>query len=277
MSMPTPTPKPKPKLQQKLQPRHRRISPTKASKWPILKGHTLPHLPRERGGSGGSGESGASRNGKKSETDSRFEVTPTTTTTPLMTWVKSLSFPVINIPPLSSSKLQAHERKNNVPARQQGQLRFMCLNAENMDQLIKHTSKPMSNTQREALLRLARLLRNVDPDVATVVEGPSSIEKMNRWNDEFLNNEYTVLGGKDGGNQRVYCLVRKKGVLRMSATVPAAADAFFDERWKVDVTGDCIMTRYKYLRRPLITEVVVGANKSRLIVIGVHLKSKVST
>ena len=60
----------------------------------------------------------------------------------------------------------------------------------------------------------------------------------------------------------------------MTASVPSAADHYFDERWKVDVTGDCIMTRYKYLRRPLITEIIVGANQARFIVIGVHLKSK---
>jgi hypothetical protein len=49
---------------------------------------------------------------------------------------------------------------------------------------------------------------------------------------------------------------------------------FIVAQWKVDVTGDCIMTRYKYLRRPLVTEITIGANHTRLIVIGVHLKSK---
>jgi len=139
-----------------------------------------------------------------------------------------------------------------------------------MSQLLRKNN--ISATDREACERLSNVIKDINPDIATIVEGPGKIDQMEKFNKDFLNNEYQVIGGLDGGNQRVYCLVRASGPLNMTATIPLAADNFFDEKWKVDVTGDCIMTRYKYLRRPLITEIMIGT--LRFIIIGLHLKSK---
>jgi hypothetical protein len=169
------------------------------------------------------------------------------------------------------------------PAAPPRALRFMSVNAENMDRLIPRGNRggraaALKAEQKQACLRLSRLIRDVNPDVFILVEGPSTPAQMQRFNVEYLSHAYVVLGGLDGGQQRVYCLVRRHGAsLHLTARVPAIADEFFDARWKVDVTGDCVMTRYKYLRRPLIVEVEVrgpGREPQRLMVIGLHLKSK---
>ena len=227
-------------------------------RWPQLrgKGNTVPHTAK-----------------------TSLILKPTSTPSALLTWITSLSSPAIPVPvskqTITITKSDVIKKGHpSIPNKDANQLRFMSINAENMDQLIKSNNKPMSTNQHETLTRLAQLVLYINPDVATVVEGPRSLEQMNRWILEYLHDEYQVLGGQDGGNQRVYCLVRKSGPLKMTALIPAAPDAFFNESWKVDVTGDCIMSRYRYLRRPLITEIVIGANQSRLIVIGLHLKSK---
>ena len=81
------------------------------------------------------------------------------------------------------------------------------------------------------------MINDINPDVAVVVEGPGSIDKMQRFNREYLNNVYTVLGGLDGGNQRVYSLVRRSGPLQMTAVVPGAADQFFDQKVRSNDDG----------------------------------------
>ena len=101
---------------------------------------------------------------------------------------------------------------------------------------------------------------------------------MERFIYDYLDDEYEVVGGLDGGSQRVFCLVRRcSRTYSMTASIPLAADQYFASSWKVDVTGDCVMTRYSYLRRPLLTEIVIRSAEGtprRLIVIGLHLKSK---
>jgi len=104
-----------------------------------------------------------------------------------------------------------------------------------MDQLLRKNN--LSANDREACQRLANVINDINPDVAVVVEGPGSIDKMQRFNREYLNNVYTVLGGLDGGNQRVYSLVRRSGPLQMTAVVPGAADQFFDQKVRSNDDG----------------------------------------
>ena len=203
------------------------------------------------------------------------------TPSPLIEWIHSLS---VEPPPAARSTTLAVPTKKkmpspHVPPRPQGRLRFMSINSENMDRLLPRDSKkPLSATQHETCQRLSRLISDVNPDVATVVEGPSTVEKMERFIYDYLDDEYDIVGGLDGGSQRVFCLVRRcSRTYSMTASIPLAADQYFASSWKVDVTGDCVMTRYSYLRRPLLTEIVIRSAEGttrRLIVIGLHLKSK---
>merc|ERR1711871_942672 len=66
----------------------------------------------------------------------------------------------------------------------------------------------------------------------------------------------------------------------MSASVPEGADNFFSSSWKVDISGDCILQRYEFIRRPLVIEVNIEIEeqgekrRERLVILGLHLKSK---
>ena len=84
-----------------------------------------------------------------------------------------------------------------------------------------HPTKGISDVA-DLCRRVARVIKNLNPDVLTIEEGPSDIREMELFTDTYLidshdNKIFDVFGGIDGGAQKVYALVKKGGEFKNPA------------------------------------------------------------
>ena len=78
--------------------------------------------------------------------------------------------------------------------------------------------------------KVAELIKQIDPDVLCVQEGPSALEEMQLFIDRFLSADgapqYEALMGRDGGAQKLYVLTKVGGAVEsMDYANDAASEA----------------------------------------------------
>lgn len=125
--------------------------------------------------------------------------------------------------------------------------------------------------------RVANVIDDINSDVLTIQEGPSSKEEMNLFVDNYLSDtngpKYHVFGGIDGSRQRIFTLVKKTGQLQN----PILSQTDFDklkEEWDADVDGRYELSKYHFPRTPLVVSGVLGNTGKTIKIISLHAKSK---
>ena len=132
----------------------------------------------------------------------------------------------------------------------------------------------------ELCMRVASVIKQLDPDVLTVEEGPSDIREMELFVDKYLkkdnsNSLFYIFGGfGKRDQQRNYALVKKTGKFRNPNVSVDKLSKELEEPWIADVDGDLELTEYNFTRVPLVIEGQVGANNSKIKIITLHSKSK---
>jgi endonuclease/exonuclease/phosphatase family metal-dependent hydrolase len=130
---------------------------------------------------------------------------------------------------------------------------------------------------RKAATRVAAVIHTLAPDLLCLQEGPSSIEEMQLFLDDFLKEDgtarYEPLIGADGGAQKLYVLRRIGGrAVGVEYATDPATRALADV-WDADVNGDMFLEAYDFTRLPLVVDVdPAGSEPVRVVVL--HTKSK---
>jgi len=125
--------------------------------------------------------------------------------------------------------------------------------------------------------RVANVIRDVDPDVLCVQEGPSAMPEMQLFIEAHLSDNgvprYEALIGKAGGAQKLYVLTKVGGAV---AAIDHATDAPTQELenvWQADVDGDLLLQPYDFTRLPMVVDLDPHAGAPLRIVV-LHTKSK---
>lgn len=164
------------------------------------------------------------------------------------------------------------------PKKQAGELRHLQWNIEWMDYfygddgsfLQSNRSAEITNVP-ELCQRIATAIKDLDPDVISVEEGPSTLAKMKLFVDSFLGGQYVVIGGLENLTQQLFLLIRKNGPVT-HPEIHAPSLQFLTKSWFYDVDGDRALHEYKFTRRPLVVNATLQGKPVFFIV--VHLKSK---
>ena len=139
-------------------------------------------------------------------------------------------------------------------------------------------SKALSiSDARTVAQKVANVIRSISPDILCLQEGPSSIQEMQLFIDEFLSNSgaaiYEALIGTDGGAQKLYVLSKTDGTIDVIDYATDALTIDLEQSWQADVDGDLFLQPYDFTRVPLVVDVNPNAGDPLRIVI-LHTKSK---
>lgn len=137
----------------------------------------------------------------------------------------------------------------------------------------QHMTSATVKQRREAL---SLVIKELDPDLLMVVEGPNETAEWQLFLDTDLPGKWQGYIQKSPGmSQCIGLAVRtdtgKFAVTSFQAFDTLAMPAF--QPWQVDMEDDGISEVYKFERSPLYAEIVTADNK-RLRLLGLHLKSK---
>lgn len=130
---------------------------------------------------------------------------------------------------------------------------------------------------RTVAQKVANVIREVDPDVLCLQEGPSAIQEMQLFVDAYLSENgaplFQVLIGKAGGAQKLYVLTKTGGAV---ASIDHATDTLtqeLEDTWQADVDGDLLLQPYDFTRLPMVVDIDPQIGEPLRIVI-LHTKSK---
>lgn len=125
--------------------------------------------------------------------------------------------------------------------------------------------------------KVANIIRSVNPNILCLQEGPSSIQEMQLFIDEFLSDGggpiYEALIGKDGRQQKLYVLSKTDGSIGAIDYATDPLTMALEETWQADVDGDLLLQPYDFTRLPLAVDVKPDAGEPVRIVV-LHTKSK---
>lgn len=122
--------------------------------------------------------------------------------------------------------------------------------------------------------RVAKVITDMKPDVLLVEEGPSDIREMQLFVTDYLNGDFSVLGGIDGGSQKIYALVKNGGKYE-GAQIPTDAPTMdLEDSWEADVDGNLELQDYEFTRRPLVIEGTQKGTNENIRIVTLHTKSK---
>lgn len=140
-------------------------------------------------------------------------------------------------------------------------------------------SSSLSNDDaRIAAQKAANVIDDLHADVLCIQEGPSHVNEMNLFIEEFLsdgagNPRYEALIALDGRQQKMYVLRRVDGVVgSMDYAVDASTNSLLDD-WQADVDGNMLLEAYDFTRVPLVVDVSMAGGRT-LRVIVLYTKSK---
>jgi len=127
--------------------------------------------------------------------------------------------------------------------------------------------------------RVADVIKSFNADIITIEEGPSSILEMNLFVDNYLQNNngdamFDVLGGLDGGAQKIYALIKKGGNFTDADLATDDQTKDLTQEWEADVDGDFELEGYGFTRDPLVITGKFGNPQKDLRIIVLHTKSK---
>lgn len=118
--------------------------------------------------------------------------------------------------------------------------------------------------------RAAKVIEAIRPNLLAIQEGPSRIDEMELFVNDYLGGNYAVLGGTSGGQQRPYVLYAASTVTS-AALVSSSELSMLLDPWMVDVDGDAVPNEYAFARAPLVVDATLGGVPLELIVL--HTKS----
>ena len=127
--------------------------------------------------------------------------------------------------------------------------------------------------------RVANVIKELDPDVLTVQEGPSDRREMELFVKKYLKDQdnnpmFKVFGGYDGRSQKIYALVKTKGQFIDPIIVTDELTLDLKEPWLSDVDGDISLEDYEFTRTPVVIKGTWEPQGSKLKILVLHTKSK---
>ena len=128
-----------------------------------------------------------------------------------------------------------------------------------------------------AAKRAANVIRNINPDIVCIQEGPSAIQEMQLFINEYLSDDgtplYWPLMGKASGSQKLYALIKSDGEVEDIDYRTDELTEGLEEQWQADVDGDMMLQPYDFTRLPMVVDVNPKVGDPFRIVV-VHTKSK---
>jgi hypothetical protein len=126
--------------------------------------------------------------------------------------------------------------------------------------------------------RVATVIKDLDPDVLTIEEGPSDIREMNLFVRTYLTDAkgdrlFNVLIGPDGGAQKLYALVKRGGKFSNPALATDDLSLALQTPWKADIDGDHRLEGHEFNRQPLIVEGTMQNETRTLKIVTFHARS----
>lgn len=122
--------------------------------------------------------------------------------------------------------------------------------------------------------RAADTIREINPDILAVQEGPSRPEEMALFIKKYLSDGgtpiYQFILNDSGRSQKPAILYKPIAVDSLTLTPHADITTLIDE-WQADVDGDEHLDAYQFTRLPLVLNARIGGHFLQLIVL--HTKS----
>ncbi len=128
--------------------------------------------------------------------------------------------------------------------------------------------------------RIQGTIREIDPDILGVVEGPKLPSQMEKFVQEYLKDQsgnaiYDVVASPSERNQRQYLLVKNGASTAVGTLYDEDRYVNMTKSWKFYPWGACKPEEEKqhsFNRKPLVAELEFEGHKLRIIL--VHIKSK---
>lgn len=130
-----------------------------------------------------------------------------------------------------------------------------------------------SNTEQTAR-RAAQVIRDIDPDILAIQEGPSRPAEMALFITEYLADagepRYRFFLS-DSGRQQRPALLYKLASVDSIQLAPRPSIQMLTDEWLADVDGDEFLESYTFTRLPLVVNAIIGGHGVQLVVL--HSKS----
>jgi hypothetical protein len=155
-----------------------------------------------------------------------------------------------------------------------GTLKLTSWNVEHLDRLVQPNLSAPARRRRDAV---AQEIRDLNPDVLCLLEGPAGETAMEKVCKELLGNRWRAVKAADGqyatkGKQWIWFLVKENLLASASLLPPATWDALTRPRWPVFPWGQFAEESHSHYRHPQV--LVLNSGDLRVEFIGLHLKSK---
>lgn len=131
----------------------------------------------------------------------------------------------------------------------------------------------INDTDRTAS-RAARVIRDIDPDILAVQEGPSRPAEMALFIDRYLSSAAGPMYRfflSDSGRAQKPALLYKPGSVDSIQLAPSSTIPMLLEEWLADVDGNELLEPYAFTRLPLVVNVTIDGHVVQFIVL--HTKS----
>jgi hypothetical protein len=143
-----------------------------------------------------------------------------------------------------------------------------------LDRLVKDNLYETERKRREAIVLE---IRQINPDVLCLLEGPKGEEGIDRVCTGLLGGDWMAVKAVDGqyatlGSQWIWFLVRSSLIDKASLLPAETWDAFTARSWKCHFWGEFEERNHRHYRHPQV--LVLNWNGLRVEFIGLHLKSK---
>jgi hypothetical protein len=155
-----------------------------------------------------------------------------------------------------------------------GSIKITSWNIAHLDRLTKGNLSETERRRREAIIRE---IRELDPDVLCLLEGPAKEAGIDRVTEDMLEGDWQAVKASDGeydtlGSQWIWFLVKRSLVEKSSLLPIETWDAFTTPSWKCNYWGEFQEQNHRHYRHPQV--LVLDWNGFRVEFIGLHLKSK---
>lgn len=137
---------------------------------------------------------------------------------------------------------------------------FKSTGDDNLAEFLSENHSADISSVPELCQKIAKVILDLEPDVISVEEGPSSREKMELFVKDYLNSAFEVQGGMENLSQQLFLLVRKNGPIQ-NVQLHQKSLAYLTQSWFFDVDGDRSLMDYKFTRRPLVVEATIGTGE----------------
>lgn len=130
-----------------------------------------------------------------------------------------------------------------------------------------------SNT-KETARRAADTIKEIDPDILAIQEGPSRPEELALFIQEYLSEHGTPIYKfilNDSGQQQKTAVLYKPNAVDSLKLTPSTNISNLIEEWMADVDGDEHLEPYQFTRLPLVIDAQIGGDSLQIIVL--HTKS----